>query len=111
MSGMPAHRGFNGIGNEMQWIRYPRVFRDTSVGKIDGIGAIEINGVLYQCTRTYGPEDLRFFFFIEIDALGITSAFKIKNALVRPAMFIIPDQFTGRISTQCGFTCSAQTKK
>src|ERR1700721_2724485 len=46
-----------------------------------------------------------------MNTLCITSSFKIKNIIGRPAMFVVTDELPGRIGTESSLARTAETEK
>ena len=80
--GMPSLTGNDGIIAMVNGIADPRIFRDRFIGKIDGPGLGIVNHVFQQSPETNGTPDIRFFFRRKVDAFGVTTAFKIEDAIV-----------------------------
>jgi hypothetical protein len=67
--------------------------------------------VLEQRVGMNGAINIRLRLFRQVNRLGIASTLEIENALVVPAVFIVSNQGTVRISRQCGLARPTQTKK
>src|SRR5689334_4512887 len=93
-----TNRRFYGIINKVNGICYASIFCFLDVVIINRCGAGEKFNVLYQCSKTNGIKNLRFFFFREVNAFSITSSFKIKYALVAPTVLVIANQLTVWVS-------------
>ena len=87
------------------------VFGNFFTGKINGASCIVHDRVFQYCAETDGVPYLRFVLVCKVDAFGIAAAFKIKDAVLSPAMLIIANQETIRVGGQRSFSGSGQTKK
>ena len=99
------------IINMMNGIAYPGVWGNTFVGKVNNTIIVH-NNIFQNSTFFYGIINVWFLGFRQIDDLGITAPFKIKYGIFGgPAMFVIPNELSFRISRECGFTSSRKSKK
>ena len=53
--------------------------------------------VFHERAGLDGIVDIRFLFGIEVDAFGVTAAFKIEDAPRRPAVFVVADELAVRV--------------
>ena len=69
------------------------------------------NHVLKDGSVADRMEDIWLFFLTEINAFGITSPLNVKDSIIGPAVFIIPNQATVRVCRKVRLTCSGKSKK
>ena len=69
------------------------------------------NHVLKNGSVADRMEDIRLFFLTEINAFGITSPFNVKDSIISPSVFIIPNQATVRVGRKGRLSCSGESKK
>ena len=55
--------------------------------------------------------DLRFFFFAEVDAFCIATAFKVEHSFVSPAVFVVTDEVPVVVGGEGGFACSGEAEE
>src|SRR5690242_18783426 len=84
---------------------------DAAVRVIDLTGTFEETDVFQQCPLTDRCKDLRFFFPAKVDALGVTASFKVKDAVIPPSVFIIPDQRAFRVGAEGGLARPAEAEE
>ena len=90
---LTAHPRCFDIGNEINRVRGTGVFRQRSIIQIAFTGqGIEHDIFQNRAESLRSGENFRFCLLAEIDHLGIATAFKVEDAIVGPAMFIIADQ-------------------
>ena len=98
------------IINMVNRVRHAGVFCQRNITEINYAIVIE-NDIFKQSIAADGLIDIRFFFRVEINRLGVTTAFKIKHALIIPAMFIITDQHPVRVSRKRCLACARKAKE
>lgn len=82
--------------DELDRVGAARVLSNADVCVIDHAIYIE-NDILQDRTETQRLENIRLTFRREINRLGITPAFDVKNSIVGPDVFVIADQVSFRI--------------
>ena len=100
-----ALAGFRRVRNEIQWIAGARVLCERPVRqiKLARNGGPSRRFPARVPKRWEGRKNLRLSRSRKVDHLGIAAAFKIKDALIAPAMLIIADQCTAGICGKRGF--------
>src|SRR5258708_34265788 len=88
---MSANAWLNGIGNKIERIGCARVFRFGNIIVIGSAVRIE-NDILQNRTAPDRAPDFRLLLFRKFYAFRIASPFEIKNSVITPAMFVIPDK-------------------
>ncbi|MNL10729.1 hypothetical protein D3C87_1315370 [compost metagenome] len=66
----------------------------------------KIVDIFQQRTKFNGVKDLWLLFSSQVYAFGVAAAFKVKYAVFAPAMLVITNQATFRISRKGSFTRS-----
>ena len=103
--------GPDGVWNMINRIRHPRIFRNTTVGKIHLAGPFHKFYIFQDSAMANSAENIRFFFFAQIDGFSVTTAFKIKNFVVGPGMFVIADKRAVGIGAEGRFAGAGKSKK
>ncbi len=62
--------------------------------------------ILQECIPANGIEDIRFTLLAQVNGLGITTTFEIKDAIVIPSMLIIANKGPLGIGRQGSLSCS-----
>jgi hypothetical protein len=93
MAGMAAQAGGAGVRNGFERIGAAGVFGQAAVGKVQFQRFGVVDHVFHHGAEAVGGGvDLRLGLGREIDGLGVAAAFKVEDATVGPAMFVIADQ-------------------
>ena len=91
-------------------VRYTGVLGDTLVSEINL--AFCINGyVLQQSVALDCIVDIRLGFLIQVDNLCIAAALEVEYAVVIPAMLVVADQQTLRVSVRVRAVCRCRTDR
>ena len=69
------------------------------------------NNVLYERTELDSIVDLGLALSAEVDALSIAAALDVEHAVLRPAVLVVADEESVRISGKCGLTCSGKAEE
>ena len=109
--GMACHAGQLGVGDVVQGISHPGVFRNAVVGEIRHPVLGIHHHVFHYRTEPDSPVDFRLAVFRQVDALGIAAPFDVEHPVVSPAVFVIPDQGTLRIGGQGGLAGTGQAEE
>ena len=88
----------------------PVCFRHPGVCIINPSGLGIENHVLKNGSVSDRMEDIRLFFLTEINAFGITSPLNVKDSVISPAVFIIPNQASVRVCRKGRLPCSGKSK-
>src|SRR5436309_468215 len=108
---MTAHARDNRIINELHGICGARVL-GLGIVVVIGLAALRIKHyVLQHCAEADSIPDLRLTLLREPDALGITSAFEVKDAIFRPAMLVIADEAARRIGRKRGLARAGEPEE
>src|SRR5205823_14802390 len=89
---MAAAAGRLDVVNELHRVRRPRVLSVLLAAVIGSPRARIEDDVFQHGAETDGVPDLRLVRLRKIDALGVTAAFEIENALVGPAVLVVADE-------------------
>ena len=98
------------VVDEFDWIGAARVLCFADIGEVGHTVSIE-NNVLKNGSLADRMEDIRLFFLTEINAFGITSPLNVKDSIISPAVFIIPNQASVRVCRKGRLPCSGKSKK
>ena len=109
--GMAGHAGQLGVGDIVQGISHPGVFRNAAVGEIRHPVLGIHHHVFHDGAEPDRPVDFRLAVFRQVDTFGIAAPLDVEYAVVPPAVFIIPDQGTLRICRQGGLAGAGQTEE
>src|SRR5437764_13320880 len=90
--GMAANSRYHGIVDEAYGIRCPRIFRLAVVVVVRNARMRIERYILQHAAKAQGIPDLRLILLRQLDALGIASAFEVKDAIGAPSMLVITDQ-------------------
>lgn len=99
------------IGDKLNRVGATSVLSDADIVIIRNSGNRAVDDILKDAAKFDGIENVRFFLGREIDALGVTSAFNVKDTSVRPDVFVVTDEKAVRISGECGLASTGKTKK
>ncbi len=105
-----GRNGFYYILNVIDRIRNTGVFGNTLIGKIY-FSVFVYGNILQQCISFDSIVNVRFGFFVQIDNFCIAAAFKVKYAVVVPAVFVITYQQTFGIGGKSGFSGAGKTEE
>ena len=68
---------------------------------------VSVNCYVFKQSVTFDSViDIRFAVFIQVDNLSIATTFVVKYTFVIPAVFVVTDQLTFRVSRQSSLTCT-----
>ena len=76
-------------------VRGSGIHRDGAVGKVRCAVTAHYD-VFKQCPEADGVVYLRLLAAVKADALGIAAAFDVENAVIRPAVLIVPNEASVR---------------
>ena len=99
------------MGNIIEWIGYPGIFGPAGILIINPVSSGKEPGILQQGALPDCLKNIGLVFLFQVNTFCIAAAFKIKNAIGRPAMLVIADKSPAPVRTQCGFTRAAQAKE
>lgn len=112
VGGMFASRGEFRVGDVLKRVACTGVFSDGNVIVVDDallqVGEFH---VLKKCTESDRIEDLGFLFLRKIDCFRVATTFNVEHTVIAPAMFIVTEELSIRVSGQGSFTCAGQTEE
>src|SRR5438445_414057 len=108
---MPAYARNHGVIDEVNGIGGARIFC-LAVVVIVGDPGVRIEGyILQHAAEAESIPDLGFVLLRELDAFGVTSAFKVEHTGGAPAVFVIADQIPRRIGRERRLAGPGESKK
>ena len=102
---------FDNVVDMIDRVADPGVFRFGVTAEIDLAGFLVIYQVFQQRIPADSAVNIRFFFFAQVNAFGITPPFKIENAVIVPAVFIVTYQGALGIGRKGGFPGAGKAEK
>ncbi len=108
---MPAHSGRLVISDELQGVGSTGVFGYFTRVKVRVMMLVQWH-IFDQAAKTVdGRPDQRFIFRIDANCLRVTSAFKVKHAVIAPAVLVIANEGAFRVGRKRSFARTAKPKK
>lgn len=99
---------FDDVVNMVNGIGDAGVLRFAAIVKIHA-AIFPYRDILQQRIAFDGTVNIRFCFFLQFDGFGVAAAFKVKHAVIIPAVFVVANQLALRIGGQRGFSGAGQT--
>ena len=94
----------------MDRIRNASVFCYALISEVDFAVFVNSN-VLEESVATDSVVDIGLAFFVEVDNLGIATAFVVEHAFIVPSVFVVADEHTFRVGRKSGLTCTGETEE
>mmetsp|Transcript_18394 Transcript_18394/g.33340 ORF Transcript_18394/g.33340 Transcript_18394/m.33340 type:complete len:213 (+) Transcript_18394:376-1014(+) len=109
--GMSSNLRLPVIVNVKDWIRDASIFRFRNVEIVGNIVRSLHADIFQERIRFNGPIDIRFRLFGKINRLGIATAFKVKDSIIVPTVFIITNEITMRICRESRLSSTGESKE
>lgn len=81
---------------------------DSLVVKVHLSGVLIKHHILQHCAKLDGIPNLRLILPLQVDALGIAAPLNVEDTIEAPAVFVIANQWSGRVCGQCGLASACR---
>mmetsp|Transcript_2691 Transcript_2691/g.7620 ORF Transcript_2691/g.7620 Transcript_2691/m.7620 type:complete len:286 (-) Transcript_2691:1238-2095(-) len=100
--GVGAHAGDQSVVDVLDGVGGPGVLCHTAVGEVHHVAVVVVDHILQNGAEADGIVDVRLRHGIQVDALGVASAFDVEHALVAPAVLVIANEGAALVGGQRG---------
>src|SRR5919199_739964 len=108
---MPAPTLGNGVRDVLQRVGGAGVLCD-EILRVVHLAALAIHGnVLQHAAKADGVVDLGLPLFGEVDGLGVAAPLEVEDALVGPAMLVVPDKAPLRVGGERGLAGPGESEE
>ena len=102
--------GLHDVLDVIDGVRHAGVLRHALVCEVDFTVLLHSH-VLQEGVALDGVVNIGLRLFVEVDDLGIASAFVVEHAFVVPSVFVVADEQTFRVGRQSSLACAGQTEE
>ena len=108
---MAAHAGLRSVRDHPDGVGDARILGDRNIVEVDGPVFVQ-DDVLHERSEVLRRVvDLRLAFRRELDGLRVTTAFKIEDAVVAPAVLVVADERAGGIRRERRFARAGEPEE
>lgn len=105
---MRPEAGHARVGDEVDGVSGPCVFSHGAVREVHLPRVFGEDDVLQHRPKAHGMVDLGLQLGVEVDALGVTSPLDVEDAVLGPAVLVVPNEGPVRVRGQSGFACNGR---
>mmetsp|Transcript_5550 Transcript_5550/g.10467 ORF Transcript_5550/g.10467 Transcript_5550/m.10467 type:complete len:280 (+) Transcript_5550:706-1545(+) len=106
VGGVRPEAGHARVGDEVDGVSGPCVFSHGAVREVHLPRVFGEDDVLQHRPEANSIVDLGLQLGVEVDALGVTSPLDVEDAVLGPAVLVVPNKGPVRVRGQSGFACA-----